>query len=628
MPFKFQGKEYTDSQVRAAAQKSNMSLDDYIAKANLEFVDDSGKKKPQVMDATAGANKASAMDLQSGAGSLDLSSIKDEKANDILTGYNRSQEISDEEFQSLQEEYPSEEELYKKIKEIQSERARNYMQGLDDDDRLYAKDALSGIIFKKRGEFDSSKFVFEQVLKEKGLQLSEEGGIELDQNSELYKNTKKLEAMQSSLAAARAKGQEPSDQFFTDYNELTTLLQQQQNELNKAFVEVQKSFDKNIAAYSQVGAAFDIVDDFQRNWGTLDKFWKGVQVQAKETGAMAVEMAENGYIYMKYGSGAVGTTMINLKGLNKDKDVVERWLSQASKGLTDAAVFLGEELETDYYKKLELGEINSIDEAADYAIDTLLTNLPNTVFAATGIGVPMMFLSAGGAQLVESKKMYQEAQEVLPELRKQLEQATTEEEKSLIKSRISDYENALSTTDATRFVSAVGSGVLEAATEKAFGDIAIIDRIKKGAFGSELLKTSWKKYLGFTALSQLSEVTGEEINTLGSNYLNRELLGQNVNLFDGVTETAVDALIIGTGYGGAATTLNLTGKLMNVAISKRDEQRFYKTHQDIVKIQERLKDPNLQNKEKKFLRAEARKKAKKLGLQTKFTLEQLGRYNT
>ena len=68
MPFIYNGEKYTDAQVEEAARISNLSVDDYIAKAGLEFTADLGKTQPQVPGAPAEETKAPDTESKSGIG--------------------------------------------------------------------------------------------------------------------------------------------------------------------------------------------------------------------------------------------------------------------------------------------------------------------------------------------------------------------------------------------------------------------------------------------------------------------------------------------------------------------------------------------------------------------------------
>jgi hypothetical protein len=634
MPFTYNGKTYTDSEVRAAAEQSNLSIDEYTQKVGLEFSDDSGKTTPQVPGAPVEQTTAPDMELSSVNISLDLASFKDQRTQDILSGYNKSTELTQEELDDLKSKYEDPEELQNQAENLRDLKARNYMQGLDDDDRLYAKEALTGVITKKRQEFDTSKFVFDETLKQAGFEITDTG-IQLSKDSQFSKDIKQLENMQSALRSARAKGQEPSQQFFDDYNNLSKSIQSQQQNLTAQFQKVKESFEKNISAYSQVGAATDIVDNFQRNWSEFDKTTQEFAKFLMSSSAAIFEFAENGYVIAKANgigpapvAGLNAQIAINTKDAVKDKGIVQNFLAKNAQGLTDASVFLGDKIESEYYKKLTWEQATTKEAKADYVIDTLLSNLPNTVAAISGLGMPAMFFSAAGENIANNARLDKQAEIELPYLKDLLEKATTQEEKDAINARIKDFENHLSSDEATRFLVATGYGVFEAATEKLFGDIALVDWIKKGGVAPNVLKNRLGKYVSTFVFSQGMEVTGEEINTVAGNIMESQILGKDVNIFDGVKETAIDSFIIGTGYGSVGNVSNLTGRLVEVTQTKARKKKFTQIHNDIKSLGEQLKNENLTSKEKKEIRSKMRGKAKELALETEFNLEQLGRFNS
>lgn len=178
------------------------------------------------------------------------------------------------------------------------------------------------------------------------------------------------------------------------------------------------------------------------------------------------------------------------------------------------------------YNALLEGDIKS---AVTYAAKDFANSLPSSATYASGVGAALMSAGMVGDEI----------------------RRTEEETGQAVGSK--------------EILSASVKAGLEVVTERLFGDGKVaVDLVKKlGKQGAEeaissVVKDITKKGLGRKIAQQAGEeVIGESLNQIGANAADIYINGKkDVNLWDGVGDAALIALVGGSTYGGGLTTIN------------------------------------------------------------------------
>ena len=178
------------------------------------------------------------------------------------------------------------------------------------------------------------------------------------------------------------------------------------------------------------------------------------------------------------------------------------------------------------YNALLKGDIKS---AVTYAAKDFANSLPSSATYASGVGAALMSAGMVGDEI----------------------RRTEEETGQAVGSK--------------EILSASVKAGLEVVTERLFGDGKVaVDLVKKlGKQGAEeaissVVKDITKKGLGRKIAQQAGEeVVGESLNQIGANAADIYINGKkDVNLWDGVGDAALIALVGGSTYGGGLTTIN------------------------------------------------------------------------
>ena len=542
--FKIANKVYNISDDQVGKFKALAQTKGY----KVEEVFDEGKNIPQGTGAPVEKTQAPGMEFNLGDTSLDISKGDGKKANDIVFNYNNAIKLSQDEISEATKDSNGDQNLLnKKLADKRHSKAKLFMENLPDEDRMLVQGAIgaSGGIFKARQKADTQRFILEQTAIKNGLKVTDKG-FELDKDSEFGQLATKYDNMVKSLELATSKGQIPTQQFYDDLEKLRIQVNAKQEVFVKAAEEVDKQVNKYLEAEGKVASTTDILDYFQRSYSDTGKILKNTVPKAL--------MDITGGIY-----GVVDAiTLDKIPGIDK-----------ARKGLIDTSNYLSEEARTLYGKKISDDEaFSSISNFVDYSAETLLDNLPTMALAFSGAGTASFFLSGFGAKAAEIELTIENAKRDLPELKEQLEKTTSPSAKAELQKTINSYEAYINSSDLKKDLISITYGAVEAGTEKFFGAGAFAKNLAvaaKTSFLTKNLKEAAGKYLGSVLSSQGMEIAGEEINTLVGNFLDIVAFDEDKNIFDGWKATAIDAMIIGGGYGSVTGSVNLGGFALNLA---------------------------------------------------------------
>jgi len=542
--FKIANKVYDISDDQVSKFKALAQTKGY----KVEEVLDEGKNLPQGTGATVEETQAPGMEFNLGDTSLDISKGDGKKANDIILNYNNAIKLSQEEISEATKYANGDQKiLNQRLSDKKHSKAKLFMENLSDEDRKIAQGAIgaSGGIFSARQKADTQRFILEQTAIKNGLKITDKG-FELDKDSEFGQLNTKYNNMVKSLELAKSKGQTPTQQFYDDLEKLRKQLNGKQKVFFKAAEEVDKEVGRYLEAEGKVASTADILDYFQRSYSDTGKLLKNTIPKT----------------IMDIAGGVL--TVADFV----DFDLIPG-IDKARRGLIDTSNYLSEEARTKYGKKISEDEaFSSIENFTDYAAETLLDNLPTIALAFSGAGTASFFLSGTGAKAADIELTIENAKRDLPELKEQFQKETSPSRKAELEKTINSYEAYINSPNLVKDLVAMTYGAVEAGTEKFLGAGAFAKNLSLGAktaFLTKNVKEAAGKFLASTLASQGMEIVGEEINTFVGNFLDIVAFEEDKNIFDGWKGTAIDALIIGGGYGSVSGSVNLGGFVLNMA---------------------------------------------------------------
>lgn len=338
---------------------------------------------------------------------------------------------------------------------------------------------------------------------------------------------------------------------------------------------------------------------------------------------------------IQYSPGGITNAESLLQGLKIEQQAID-YYSRTSK-----------QMET-FPAPLKLGEGNAW---SDLVADGLIRNSPsiavNAATLASGgiIGAARaaaltgsaFFLMEGGGKLGDMELTQRNAKEKLPDLRIELENATSDYLRKQIQKEIEYYEDALSQTEFEKVFVATSFGAIAGAAE-AFGNLALFKNLGKigRSYGSDL----FKKAVGNRMGRILAKSTGvgaafgggvgieeleETLTQLGHNFIDIAVLGEEKSLIDGLDpefffNTALSSLVI---QGGGATH-NIAGMFLNELSTSRETAQFSNMQKELIGIQAQLESDQLTREQRLGLRKRRREVMSKMARLAEVTIASMG----
>ena len=316
----------------------------------------------------------------------------------------------------------------------------------------------------------------------------------------------------------------------------------------------------------------EFLDDFKRNYIDIFKLQNIIEQTVLDIGI-----------------GALGT----LDMLKDEEGKAKSYLPNLVEYRSELARIANEDLgKPILFEDMDKGDI---DHWIRWGADGLINFVPSGVAAFSGpAAMPLFFAMGYGGRLSEFEMAAKTAEEVIPQLEEKLKTVTDTKLKEEIEKEIEFHNNALSSSDLTRFLTSTVFGAAEVATEWATtlqlvkglkginGSTAIqnfLNRTGKGGFGTAIGQTlkdpkSWVAF-GKGVGSGPYEGLGEGTNQIIGNWADRVIAGQDVSLGDGVVEAAANGTLIGSGFTVGRSGIIGRAALLDVISSKQNklEQR-------------------------------------------------------
>lgn len=323
-------------------------------------------------------------------------------------------------------------------------------------------------------------------------------------------------------------------QYEPEYYQRSQDLRNKALELESRIKELGGSLKQNASEFSNTQddllSTQEEIDLFKRNYGTLDNFTGKFNVAA---GDMALSL---GYLANKINYAnpltRAGSLSVESKIIQGKQEIEEK-----REGLR---------------KGKSVDDINSWEDAAEWALDLVATQAPNTILMATtgGASLGVMGVSSAGAKLYELEK--------------------------------SNAEGTANYSELEKYASAFITGTAEALSEKvSVGQIGAAKRVFSSVAKRELkentfsyLKRTFPKYIQDT----VEEGGTESLSQLAENITDKYLLGdENVNLTDGLKESFISgAFMSGVVYKAPGLARDLTRPFIRKDINQAIGENFEK----------------------------------------------------
>tara|TARA_R110002049_G_scaffold108120_2_gene256154 strand:+ start:2450 stop:9397 length:6948 start_codon:yes stop_codon:yes gene_type:complete len=390
--------------------------------------------------------------------------------------------------------------------------------------------------------------------KNKGILIENEG---LKKQADTYAS--ELENISNELKNIKLNHDE-TKQYPEEYYSKSNQLVEKYNQIVEKLKDTQKTYETNINNFNDskedLLSVEEEIDLFKRNYSWLDNFTGKLSNASKEL-----------LINLDYGAEKLNfglPTPLELVGAKLGYDVKDLKNKKTSEIRNDI-----ETSKETLRKSKDLGSMDlNVENITEWALDLVSEQAPNTVLMAAtgGASLPLMGLSTGGG------KFYQ------------LEQ---EEKNSLGAIKYSDFE---------KYASAFITGTAEALSEKiSLGQISKAKRVFSSATKKEL-KDNTVKYLKNQLPEYFKDIVqeggSESVSQLAENITDKYLLGKDISLTYGLTESFISgAFMSGVVYKAPG----IAKGIVDVVTPKDVNQKIGENFEQVLKINQELQKDLLPN---------------------------------
>ena len=308
------------------------------------------------------------------------------------------------------------------------------------------------------------------------------------------------------------------------------------------------------------------LDAIERNYNLLPIYATELKLSITGMGTQAVELANSAIDVLStplIGSDYVTTPLTNMSlGLM----IANAKKNEAMDDFREASTSIKEQIRSGIAKPKQLKDLKDGDDWGRYFATLLGSQTINTaiLFSTGGYALPILAAQATGGsfeQMAEDERQSRINYETW---------LNSDEDKR------GEVPELLQYTPLQRYATGIGNGALEYFSEKI--SLGIINRAKKAAIGLPDLRKGFAKGIkdivnrtttkGLAKNSLLfaydgaSEAGAEAFVELGSNMFDRNVLGKDVNLFDGVADAAFSGFIMANGVYKAPSLFNSISQLV------------------------------------------------------------------
>ena len=409
-------------------------------------------------------------------------------------------------------------------------------------------------------------------------------------NNELFSkindNINSLKNIKSFFEENKKMGIEISKQ---DYNNKIA----EYNDILKSTTEMESDFLKNTSVLNRKN---EFIDSFKRSYNNIDQL-------SNVLASTATDLV----------LGPLVTLDMLKSEAGKDKSY--------TKDLLEYREELKKEAEKTLPKTIPVESISNLNDLVNWGADAFVNFVPSGIVAFSGAAAPSLFFAMGyGGRMSEFELEKKEAERQLPKLQKLYDKTEDDFEKINIKKQIDEYTKVLSTTDLKK----VGVSAIYGAAEKYTEELTTLKLVKdlKSAntlFYKEGFKPAFKQAILDIPKGSTLEGGGEGLNTLIGNVADNVILGEDKNIFEGVTESAAQGALIGSGFKVAEAGSLAKAYVLDVITDKNNKSKIQKTLKDIEELSNTITNLDLDINVRAEAKKSVRNKIKELNLNQDFT---------
>jgi len=409
-------------------------------------------------------------------------------------------------------------------------------------------------------------------------------------NNELFSkindNINSLKNIKSFFEENKKMGIEISKQ---DYNNKIA----EYNDILKSTTEMESNFLKNTSVLNRKN---EFIDSFKRSYNNIDQL-------SNVLASTATDLV----------LGPLVTLDMLKSEAGKDKSY--------TKDLLEYREELKKEAEKTLPKTIPVESISNLNDLVNWGADAFVNFVPSGIAAFSGAAAPSLFFAMGyGGRMSEFELEKKEAERQLPKLQKLYDKTEDDFEKINIKKQIDEYTKVLSTTDLKK----VGVSAIYGAAEKYTEELTTLKLVKdlKSAntlFYKEGFKPAFKQAILDIPKGSTLEGGGEGLNTLIGNVADNVILGEDKNIFEGVTESAAQGALIGSGFKVAEAGSLAKAYVLDVITDKNNKSKIQKTLKDIEELSNTITNLDLDINVRAEAKKSVRNKIKELNLNQDFT---------
>lgn len=564
--YKYKDYNYSLEEVQDAADKENLSIDEYIKEFNIQKTDpdpdEEGKETPSQEIESAAVEGSVALEptvtdfkpvtISSDLPKVETGTVADTEYIPPVVTSKESQKIIDN-FNKI-----SNVDIEFENKKATAEKINRFKK---DQFKIAEKEEYN--LFKKTGKIEpvvldqsdinqkisnNRRDFMEDISQDKRIQLLNQ---EIQLRDSLVNNTNKLKlqindnanAISNIISQYKTSVEQGVPYSVDEYN----VVKQEYQELIKSTKQMESDLLRDLAILDKKN---EFIDSFKRSYSNIDQLENILKTTATD---MALGLA-------------VPLDMLKSEE-GKEKSYTKDLLNYRKK--------LQKESAEDLPKAIPVESISSFKDFVNWASDSFVNFVPSGVMAFTGPAAPYLFGASGfGSRIAQFELDALEAKNQIPKLQELYNKSDNPLEQAEIQKEIDKYNEALNVSDLKKLTVSGIYGVAEVATEMAT-TVRLVKDLKSAntLFYKEGFAPAFKQAVKDIPTGGILEGGGEGLNNIIGNVADITILKEDKSAWDGVTESAAQGFFIGNGFkvanaGGLAKPM-LTMLLQINKISKK-----------------------------------------------------------
>ena len=612
--YKYKDYNYSLEEVQDAADKENLSIDEYIKEFNIQKTDpdpdEEGKEAPSQEIESATVEESIALeptvtDSKPVTISSDLPKVKtgtvadteyispaitSEESQKIIDNFNKVSNV-DAEFENKKATAEKINRFKKdQFKTAEKEEYNLYKQTGEIQPVVLEKSDIDQKISNNKRNF------MEDIAQDKRVQLLNQ---EVQLRDSLVNTTNELKlkindnvnAINNIFLQYEESIKQGIPYSVDEYN----IAKQKSQELMKSTKQMESDLLRDYAILNKKN---EFIDSFKRSYGNIDQLENVLKTTATD---MALGLA-------------VPLDMLKSEE-GKEKSYTKDLLNYRQKLQKESAEGLP--------KAIPVESISSFKDLVNWGSDSFVNFVPSGVMAFTGPAAPYLFGASGfGSRIAQFELESLEAKNQLPKLQELYSKSDDPLEKAEIQKEINKYNKALNVSDLKKLAVSGIYGVAEVGTEM-LTTVRLVKDLKSAntLFYKEGFAPAFKQAIKDIPLGGALEGGGEGLNNIIGNVADITILKEDKNAFDGVTESAAQGFFIGNGFKVANAGSLVKAYAYDVITDKQNKQEIESILKEINNLSNAFTEDTDINTKAEAARV-IRSKIKEIGLNQDFTASQ------